>query len=215
MEPSHELKYSSKLELELSNELECSVQERDPLIEKAQKSTQKARTKMVLKYSKRHDIQHFEVGDIVSIKVPREDRTSTDNRRLFGRVLEEPYPHNYRILTYSGVIKRLVPTKGIGVVDKALWLDISIPESTKEVTLTLAAREASTSARVGVSCQCKGLCNTKRCRCYKEGKQCSVHCHRNEHECGNLSELAIRTEIALVERPRRKRARANTAGNSV
>jgi hypothetical protein len=34
-------------------------------------------------------------------------------------------------------------------IEQALWSDIIIPDSTKEVTLTLAAREASTSARVG------------------------------------------------------------------
>jgi hypothetical protein len=33
--------------------------------------------------------------------------------------------------------------------------------------------------------------------------------------CGNLSSLAIQTEIALVERPRRKRDRADTAENIV
>jgi hypothetical protein len=83
------------------------------------------------------------------------------------------------------------------------------------VTLGQAARGASTSARVGVSCQCKGPCSTKRCRCYKQDKECSVHCYRDDHDCGNLSEPATRTEIALVERPRRKRARADTAGNIV
>jgi hypothetical protein len=170
---------------------------------------------MVRKYTKKHDIQHFDVGAIVSLKVPREDRTSTDNKRLFARILDEPYSHRYKVITLSGVIKRLIPTKGLGVVEQALWLDIIIPDSTKEVTLGQAAREASTSARVGVSCQCKGDCNTKRCRCYKEGKQCSVHCHRDDHDCGNLSGLASRTEIALVERPRRKRARADTVGSIV
>jgi hypothetical protein len=170
---------------------------------------------MSKKYSKKHDIQHFEIGDIVSIKVPREDRTSTDNRRLFARILEEPYSHRYKVITYSGVIKRLIPTKELGVVEPALWPDILIPNSTNQVALGTAARDASTSERVGVSCQCKGHCNTKRCRCYKEGKQCSVHCHRDDHDCGNLSGLAIRTEIALVERPRRKRARADTVGNTV
>ena len=168
---------------------------------------------MVQKYSKRHDIQHFEIGDIVSLKVPREDRTSTDNRRLFARILEEPYSHRYKVLTFSGIIKRLIPTKELSVVDKALWLDIIIPETFKEVTLALAAREASTSKKVGISCQCKGPCNTKRCKCYKEDKQCSVHCHRDDHDCGNLSSLPVRTEIALVDRPRRKRARADTIGH--
>jgi hypothetical protein len=76
--------------------------------------------------------------------------------------------------------------------------------------LGLAAREASTSTRVGISCQCKGLCSTKRCHCYNEAKGCSVHCHNDNHNYGNLSGLATRTEIALVERPRQKRARADT-----
>jgi hypothetical protein len=200
---------------ESESEVEVDIQLGDPIIDKAQEATQKARVRMIQKYSKKQDIQHFEVGDVVSLKVPREDRTSTDNRRLFGRILDEPYPHRYKILTHSGIIQRLLPTKGLGVVEKALWSDIFIPESTKEVSLGLAAREASTSARVGISCQCKGLCNTKRCRCYKEGKKCSVHCHRDDHDCGSLSGLAVRTETALVERPRRKRARADTIGNSV
>ena len=149
------------------------------------------------------------------MKVLREDRTSTDNRYLFRQILEEPYSYRYKVLTCSGIIKRLIPTKELGVVAIALWSDNNIPKTTKEVTLGLAAREASTSARVGISCQCKGPCNTKRCKCYKENKQCSVHCHRDDNECGNLSGLVTRTEIALVDRPRRKRARANTAGNSV
>jgi hypothetical protein len=187
----------------------------DPVIEKAIAATHRARVSMIRKYTKKHDIQHFEIGAIVSIKVPREDRTSTDNKRLFARILEEPYPHRYQILTASSIIQRLIPTKSLGVVDQALWSDIIIPTSTKQVTLGLAAREASTSARVGISCQCKGQCSTKRCRCYKEAKECSVHCHNDDHNCGNLSGLATRTEIALVERPKRKRARADTAGNVV
>jgi hypothetical protein len=59
---------------------------------------------MMHKYTKKHDIQHFNIRAIVSIKVPREDRTSTDNRRLFARILEEPYPHRYQILTCLGII---------------------------------------------------------------------------------------------------------------
>jgi hypothetical protein len=187
----------------------------DPIIEKAIVATQKARVSMMRKYTKKHDIQHFDIGAVVSLKIPREDRTSTDNKRVFARILEEPHPHRYRVLTLSGVIQRLIPTKSLGAVEKALWSDILIPTSTKQVTLALAAREASTSARVGVSCQCKGYYSTKRCRCYKESKECSIHCHNDDHNCGNLLGLATRTEIALVERPKRKRARADTIGNSI
>ncbi|KFY99256.1 hypothetical protein V500_01428 [Pseudogymnoascus sp. VKM F-4518 (FW-2643)] len=128
----------------------------DPIIERAIAATQRARVSMIRKYTKKHDIQHFDIGAIVSIKVPREDRTSTDNKRLFARILEEPYPHRYRVLTLSGIIQRLMPTKSLGLVEQALWADILIPTSTKQVTLRRAAREASTSARVGISCQLVG-----------------------------------------------------------
>ncbi|KFZ01849.1 hypothetical protein V500_00591, partial [Pseudogymnoascus sp. VKM F-4518 (FW-2643)] len=126
---------------------ELQAPRRDAVIEQAEKSTQKARALMIRKYTKKHDIQHFDIGAIVSLKVPREDRTSTDNKRLFARILDEPYSHRYKVVTLSGIIKRLIPTKELGVIEQALWSDIIIPDSTKEVTLTLAAREASTSAR--------------------------------------------------------------------
>ncbi|RFU28623.1 hypothetical protein B7463_g7723, partial [Scytalidium lignicola] len=132
-----------------------TVQSGDLVIQKAQQATQKARVKIVEKYSKNHNIQHFKPGDIVSVKVLREDRTATDNRRLFGRILDEPHSHRYKVITQSGVINR---------------------------------------------------------------KDCTVHCHKDEHDCGMLSKLTIRTEKALIEpseSSRRKRARADTLGNSV
>jgi flagellar motor switch protein FliM len=54
-------------------------QNSDQVLAKAQKATQKARFRMMQKYSKQHTIQHFNIGDTISIKIPREDRTSADN----------------------------------------------------------------------------------------------------------------------------------------
>jgi hypothetical protein len=45
-----------------------------------------------------------------------------------------------------------MPTKSLRVIEQALWSNILIPTSIKQVTLGLAAREASTSTRVGISC---------------------------------------------------------------
>jgi hypothetical protein len=75
---------------------------------------------MARKYTKKHDIQHFDIRAIVSIKVPREDRTSTDNKQLFACILDEPYYHRYKVITLLGVIKCLILTKGLGVVEQAL-----------------------------------------------------------------------------------------------
>ncbi len=77
------------------------------------------------------------------------------------------------------------------------------------------AERGSTSTRVRASCQCNDNCNTKRFRCFEEDLRCSVHCHKDEHECENLSNLVDRTEVGLLEKAHGdKRMRTNTIGDS-
>jgi hypothetical protein len=51
--------------------------------------------------------------DIVQslINPPKGTRTSTDNRRVFVKVLAMEHPHRYRIQTEVRVIKNLIPTR--------------------------------------------------------------------------------------------------------
>ena len=58
---------------------------------------------------------------------------------LIARILEETYSHRYRAVTLSGVIQRLIPTKELDVVEKALWSDILILDNLKKVTLGFTA----------------------------------------------------------------------------
>ena len=116
--------------------------------------------------------------------------------------------HRYQVLTLSCTIQRLIPTKSLGAIEQDLWADINIPTSIKQVALALAAERIL---------QVHGLeyrVNAKGCVVQGGivviGKVSSVQCHRNDHDCGNLSSLAIRTELALVEKPRQKRARVDT-----
>jgi hypothetical protein len=114
-----------------------SEPESNLMIQRAKESTKKARINKVKKYSKRFDIQHFEVGNFINIKVPREDRTSKENKRLFSRILDESYPHRYKVLTFSETIKLLIPTKELFVVDKTLWTDVIIPNTKSHLHLQL------------------------------------------------------------------------------
>jgi hypothetical protein len=57
--------------------------------------------------------------------------------------------------------------------------------------------------------------STKRYKCFKEGKRCSVHCHDSvKHDYGFLASLALRTELVMKDNPVKtrvtKRLRANT-----
>lgn len=71
----------------------------------------------MVKYLKNYRIQYFEIGDIILIKIPREDCTGIDNKRLFGKIVSELYPYRYRVVTASGLLKRLIPTKSIVAID--------------------------------------------------------------------------------------------------
>jgi len=76
----------------------------DPVIRRIRHSTQNARIEMSQKYSKRHEIQDSKIGDIVSIKVPREDRTASDNRRLFARILDDSNSYRLRSLPSQEIL---------------------------------------------------------------------------------------------------------------
>jgi hypothetical protein len=69
--------------------------------------------------------------------------------------------------------------------------------------------------RVIISYKCKGLCVTKRYKCFKEGKKYSVYCYDlTKHDCGFLVSLALCIKVAikdnLAKKRGTKRLRANT-----
>jgi hypothetical protein len=72
---------------------------------------------MIRKYIKKHDIQHFKVKAIVSLKILKEDKTFTNNKQLFTRILKEPYSHKYKVLTLFSIISCLILTKGLKVIN--------------------------------------------------------------------------------------------------
>ena len=69
---------------------------------------------------------------------------------------------------------------------------LDTPELRKtQITLASAARQASITTRVSISCTCKGACSTRRCRCFKQGISCSSHCHKKAGSaCQNQSEAS-------------------------
>lgn len=173
----------------------------DSIIVAVRQSTDKARDRMVKKYAKQHEIDVFSEGDIVTVKLPKGTRTSTDLRRIFGKIIAVSPKHTYQIQTEWGIIDRGIPTKELIRPPQAV-ADLIVTTSwpNNKLALSAIALKASTSDRVIISCKCKGLCNTKRCRCFKENQRCSVYCHFSaEHDCGFLASLDLRTEKALIQ----------------
>jgi hypothetical protein len=117
-------------------------------------------------------------------------------------------------------VERLFLIKELIRVVKIVADQIEVRGPKTKLSLKKVAEYASSADRVIISCKCKGLCATKRYKCFKEGKKCSVHCHElAEHDCGFLTSLALRTKLALKDNPVKKRGtkrlRANTTGKVV
>ena len=177
---------------------------------------------MVQQYAKRYEIEIFVTGDIVTLKFPGGSggvRTATDYRRLFCTVRKVFQAHRFELQTKYGVLDRLVPTRELKKVPRLLAdsmeMEALVNGPSKRVSIIKIGEMASTSDRLLISCRCKGKCSSRQCRCFKEGKRCSVHCHANvEHDCGLLASLMNPTERALTEKEKssqgKKRARADT-----
>lgn len=174
--------------LEDNNGLSGHSKSSDSVIEQIRHRSIKNAHKMIQKHSKKWTVEQFDIGDIVALKILRALRTSTDNRRLFCEVFDQPHQSRYRLRCEWGTLDRLFPTKDLDRVEESIAAGISFESPvTSELTLHDTAARASTNTQVRISCQCQSECKTRRCRCIKEQKKCSIHCHGDEHDCGNLS----------------------------
>ena len=147
------------------------------------------------------------VGQYITANVSRLDRAATDNKRIPYRIVdiagskEQP---GYKLRCLYGLLKGLHPTSALAAVSTSIQQSqgnsISINKTGNEITLAHAASQASTSNKVGVSCNCKKGCGTRGCRCYKNDPKSSIYCHNTDYDCKNLKPLAERTEISLMPR---------------
>ena len=190
------------------------------LDQEIREKTQKNRDKMIQKYSFQHTVVTFKAGDIVMLRIPKEDLAPTDNRRIACLILDVPYYNRYRLRTKYGIITHLYPTNQLNTVPEELQqgLKEDIMQGVEnKLPLHTIALLTSTADRVGISCNCKKRCR-KTCRCHKNNVLCSIYCHAEEElDCGNLSGLKECSGCSLVDKnqdtvslPTRKRARATT-----
>ena len=148
----------------------------------ARKNNAHARS-IIRKYNKHHHVQSFVVGQYVTANISCLDRAATDNKRILCRIVdiagskEQP---GYKLRCLYGLLKGLHPTSALAAASTAIQQSqgnyISINKTGNGITLAHAASQASASSKVGVSCNCKKGCGTRRCRCYKNDLKCSIYC---------------------------------------
>ena len=179
-----------------------------------------ARANLTETYNRHHHIETFTVGQCVTIGIPRGDHAATDNRRLQCRVVGIAGNESrlgYKLRCEFGLLQKIYPTSTLASVSSAIQKEkadlISLSKSGNEITLAYAASKASTSNKAGVSCNCKKSCDCRRCRCFKNGLGCSIYCHSDDHDCGNMKPVAQRTEMSLMPRPAWDQSAASDGDN--
>lgn len=186
---------------------------------KACRRLQTSRKQMANKYNRRTKTQVFQPGQIVTVKIPKIDRsTATCSRRCYAQIFHAKN-NCYEMRTAYGILDRLYAAKNICVVPEALARHKTIPFSDKKVSLKeMARQECNTgksswsitynsrrsirltkSGRSQISCRCKKFPCTKRCRCRKAGKKCSIYCHGKDKPCGNEAKGPAFNEYAVID----------------
>ena len=103
-----------------------------------------ANERSICQYGKQRAVKAFAIGDKVSIAVPALDRASTDDKRIFGRVIKS-FDNAYSIQTKYGVLDRNYPTFELMALPDTIELGIPEPPPSKKITLhTVAAKESNT-----------------------------------------------------------------------
>ena len=103
--------------------------------------------------------------------------------------------------TKYGIINRLFTTRSLSRVLLVIANALDCNRPLCRILLSRAAIKALTLERVIILCKCKNTYNTRRCRCFKEVKRYSVHCHYDsEYNYSVLASLGDRIEIALISR---------------
>ena len=213
-----------QLETQQPRELDCTPT--TALRQQVQINQKHANERSQRQYGKQRQVRTFDLGEQVSIAVPALDRASTNDKRLFRRIVGyHPNYNSYQILTKYGVLDRNYPISELNPLPSEFDLGISEPLPTATVTLHYCAAQESTSEKIPVHCNCrdqKTWCSTRRYACVKAEAKCSIACHGGSSQdapnCPNISSMATRTQRGHRTRDRdsqtkeAKRQRRDRAG---
>ena len=99
------------------NQVNTSAQDQDQEVLNHQA---KVRERMAQNYSNQHEIEVFRVDQIVTLKLPVEDRSALDNKRIFCKVVSVPVESKYKLQCEYGIISNLYPTRQLNKVGAML-----------------------------------------------------------------------------------------------
>ena len=156
--------------------------------------------RMKRRYAKKKKlfVKFFQIGENVALRIPKEDRSKVDRKRLPAVVvkIKNTTPPMYKLACKFGTIKGYYSTSDIisypGVVE--------IANENVELSLREAAMENSVMKVKVTYCKCRKLCHTNRCPCRKQNVPCHSRCHSGT-ACENNQADELLSVINQFEMP--------------
>ncbi len=108
----------------------------------------------IRQYSKQQSVQVFPIKAKVSVTVSALDRTSTNDKPVFGQVIKN-FGDNYSIQTKYEVLDRYFPISELMLFPDTIELDILEPLPNKEITLYTVAAKENINEKVPLYYKCK------------------------------------------------------------
>lgn len=151
---------------------------------------EKSVKKMEEKHNKKRNKRtlEFEIGDKVSVAIPRIDRGGSDLPRLPG-VIGRSANDYYEIVTEFGILNDCLRADDLELYNGPLNFDYQ--EVKNKIPLRKAAMLINNRNKdlkdTEISCDCGGNCKNNRCKCFKLSEKCNSHCHLKSEskKCSN------------------------------
>ncbi|CAG8595124.1 1259_t:CDS:2 [Rhizophagus irregularis] len=150
----------------------------------ARQDLQNYTNKMANQMSKgRKRIKEYQISDLVRVAVPKIDRFSVDRPTLPCKIMEKTENNKYSLGSKFGIIGVYYSASELEPLGTETFPELEVIPLNK-ISIREAARLQSAGLVSGGICNCKGECNSNKCRCKKAGGDCSSRCHSG-HSCQN------------------------------
>jgi hypothetical protein len=170
--------------MDITNQDTTNNSQHEILRDMARKDLQIYTDKMVNQMNKgRKRIKEHQIGDLVRVAIPRIDRFSVDQPTLPCKIMEKTENNKYRLGSKYGIIEICYTANELEPLGAAAFPELNEIPSNK-ISVREAARLQGAGSVSGGICNCKGECNSNKCRCKKAGGICGSRCHSG-HSCQN------------------------------
>lgn len=162
--------FGSKVICLLCNKRRRTEEVRTSAKQQQQSQAEKMKTKSAQRFAP------ATVGQTVMVPIPEVDRGRADHRNIKAVVLsiEDGF---YKLGTSHGKLSQLYARNQFSPCIET-FLTIEEVQQEKEITIREAARLDSVGTGQGFfKCTCTTKCQSKKCKCLKEGVKCNSKCH--------------------------------------